>query len=303
MVSDWVPLLLSIGVAVCTLLLVVPVGRALALRYAIRRHTQRFVGDGRTGVERENRGASSPRLDSLASTLAAITRRRRLGFVFVAAAVVLFAGGAALGGWLVGGLLAVGSVVGGTWLVRRQQARRRDLLEAQLVPALRMMAAATESGYSIRLALDRMVRDLPSPIADEFAQVLHAVDLGVSLEEAVTELAVRVGSENFEFLATMIAVQHRIGGTLSPLLIDLAASVQERLQFQVAVQALTAQARYSAWVLGALPFVVLAFMAFGSPQYIAPLFETQGGQALLFFAAALLAVGLFSIRAISRVDL
>jgi tight adherence protein B len=282
---------------------VVPVGRALALRYAIRRHTQRFVGDGRTGGGRVNRGVRPPRLDSLTSSVATLTRRRRLGFVLVAVAIVLFAVGAALGGWLVGGLLAVGSVVAGSWLARRQQARRRDLLETQLVPALRMMAAATESGYSIRLALDRMVRDLPSPIADEFAQVLHAVDLGVSLEEAVTELAARVGSENFEFLATMIAVQHRIGGTLSPLLLDLAASVQERLQFQVAVRALTAQARYSAWVLGALPFVVLAFMAFGSPQYIAPLFETSGGHALLLFAAALLAVGLFSIRAISRVDL
>jgi tight adherence protein B len=302
-VSDWVPLLLAMGVAVCTLLLVVPVGRALALRYAIRRHTRRFVGDGRARVGREDQGVGSPRLDSLASTVAALTRRRRLSFLLVASATVLFALGAALGGWMVGGLLALGSVGAGIWIVRRQHARRRDLLETQLVPALRMMAAATESGYSIRLALDRMVRDLPSPIADEFAQVLHAVDLGVSLEEAVTELATRVGSENFEFLATMIAVQHRIGGHLSPLLIDLAASVQERLQFQVAVQALTAQARYSAWVLGALPFVVLAFMVFGSPQYIAPLFETSGGHALLFFAAALLAVGLFSIRAISRVDL
>ena len=73
-------------------------------------------------------------------------------------------------------------------------------------------------------------------------------------------MAARNEDEHFEFLATIIAVQHRVGGNLSGLLITLATSIADRLQLRSAMRSLTAQARFSGWVLSALLAVGLAMV-------------------------------------------
>jgi Flp pilus assembly protein TadB len=112
-----------------------------------------------------------------------------------------------------------------------------------------------------------------------------------------------VGGEYFEFFATMIAVQHRIGGSLSALLLDLANSLQAQQEFALNVRALTAQARYSGLVVTALPFVVLGVIVLVTPQYVAPLVETTTGRVLVGIALALVTVGQIVIRRISQVEI
>src|SRR5579875_845121 len=140
------------------------------------------------------------------------------------------------------------------------------------------MAAAMESRASLVQALQRAVEDAP----DAMAQRTHS---GV-----------------FHCFASILAVQHLVGGDLPGLLMNLAAAIHERLQLQAELRALTAQARFSGWVLAALPFVVVGVMLMASPSYISPLFNTEAGRVLLLFALVLLGVGLLSIRILNRVE-
>jgi tight adherence protein B len=192
-------------------------------------------------------------------------------------------------------------LLGLRWAAARQQAARRAELERQLVPVLRTIATAVESGLSFAQALDRVVHDAPAPIADEFAHVLRAIDLGMPLTVALEELAARTGSADFEFFASIVTVQYRTGGSLARLLSTLAENIQERLEFAAEVGALTAQARFSGWVLAVLPFGVLGLLLVASPGYVSPLLNTTDGRLLLGFAGVLLGVGLYTIRSISYV--
>jgi tight adherence protein B len=165
------------------------------------------------------------------------------------------------------------------------------------------MASSLECGLSAVQALDRMQAESPSPIAEEFAQVTRAIELGAPLHLALEEAAMRLNSGSFSSFAMIVSVQHRVGGDMATLLNTLAENLQERLEFKAELNALTAQARYSAWVLTALPFGVCGLVALANPGYMSPLIMTTTGRVMLAFAALLLLIGLLAVRVISRVDL
>jgi tight adherence protein B len=284
------------GAVVATLLITLALGRWLLVRYTMRRREQRFLDFGPA----VGAGQAAAPATAGGAPLAALAATHRTTLLLGLLALVLLVVGGLVSRAL--GVLLAAAVLGvAAWRAARADAARRARLEAELVPALRMMASALESGYSVQQALERVARDGPAPIAEEFGQVTRAVELGTPLDRALGTLAAR--GDDFEFFATIVAVQHRVGGDLPSLLASLATSIQERLTLRAEVRALTAQARYSGWVLSALPFAVLGWMLLVSPAYASPLFTTELGRALLVFGGLLLVAGLATIRAISHVEL
>jgi len=296
--SEPLALLLSAALMTGTLLIVLALGRLVIVRRTITRRTERIVGQPPIAD-----GRNSGVLSQVSSRLQVVSRTYRMELLLAVGAAGLTLVGALFHQWMSGLLIGAVGVAGFAWAQRRRRQQRQNLLESQLVPALRMLAAATESGNSIQMALERLIRDLPSPIADEFAQVIRMVDLGVSLEDALGSLAMRIGGDNFEFFATMIAVQYRSGGSLSVLLLDLARSIQTQHEFKLSVQARTAQARFSGWVVAILPLFVLGIILLVTPRYVAPLFDSHEGHLLLAIAATLLIAGQLTIRQISKVEI
>ncbi|HZR99259.1 MAG TPA: type II secretion system F family protein [Chloroflexota bacterium] len=296
--SEPLALLLSGALMASTLLIAVAVGKTMRVRRTVARQAKRFAGGPLPA--RERRRSARRRA---ADRVRRLWRTRRaellLGLGVVAATLI----GTLRQQPLLGLLLGMAASGGVIWVQRRRRQRRQALLEAQLVPALRTLATATESGYSVRMALDRVVDDLPSPLSEEFAQVIRMVDLGLSLEDALGNLAARIGGEHFEFFAAMVAVQHRIGGSLSTLLFDLARSLQTQMEFKLSLRAKTAQARFSGWVVSAIPLFVLGVIVAVTPQYVAPLFEWPEGRLLVAIAAVLLLAGQLTIQRLSTVEM
>jgi tight adherence protein B len=296
-VSQLLPIAVALGAALSTLLVVLAVGRAALARQRVLRRTRRVLN-----VEAAGTVAGSTTGRALVRRFLGRTIGQRISALLLLLAPALLIGGGLLLSWVQGALLAVGALSAAVWLARYERARRQARLERQLVPALRLMAAATESGFSVQQALERVAVELPAPIAEEFGQTIRLIALGVSLEDALAELAAR-GGESFGVFSHIVTVQYRIGGNLPGLLLGLAANLAERLQFEDEVRALTAQTRYSGWILSVLPFGFLAAVALLSPSYVQVLFHTPSGRTILAVSAAVLAVGLLSIRAISRVEL
>jgi tight adherence protein B len=297
---DLMAALIGAEVAAALFVLLFAVGRAARARYTVVRHTRRFLREPEAGAIAP-RTLESNRLLRVADHVVLAVLASRQVIVTGLSVLSLFVLGMLVRGWMAGVLLAAGFLLLARWTAERRRANRRAELERQLVPALRTIATAVESGLSFAQALDRVVKDSPAPIADEFAQVLRAIDLGMPLPVALQDLAMRTRSSDFEFFASIVTVQYRTGGSLARLLGTLAENIQERLEFAAEVGALTAQARFSGWVLAVLPFGVLALMVVASPAYVSPLLNTTDGRLLLGFAGLLLGVGLYVIRAISYV--
>jgi tight adherence protein B len=249
------------------------------------------------GASQESLAAST-----LDERLARLATTHSTTVILVLMAVVCLVAGAVVGSLTAGLLLALTVVAVAAYRAYGAAARRRTEMERQLVTALRLMASALQGGYSVPLALERVANGAPPLIAAEFAQVIRAIELGRALHVALNEMAQRNRSDTFEYFATIVAVQYRVGGDLPGLLLTLANTIEERLQLKAEMDTLTTQARFSGWVLALLPLGVMGVILLVRPSYFEPLLISHTGRLLLLLSAMLLTIGLLAVRTISRVE-
>lgn len=246
-------------------------------------------------------------LDRIAARLEKARLALRPGeFVLLVAAVTLAVGvWAALfsGHWAVG-LLAVAAVPFGARTVLDWRIRQRTrAFEEQLPPTLGLIASSLRSGHTLLRSIDMMVEETPSPMRDEFERVLAETRLGLPLLDALDRMAQRVELADFEWIVHAIRIQQSTGGKLADLLFTLADYMRAREEVRREVRVLTAEGRFSGYVLVALPFIVAGWIQFTNPTYFSNML-TPIGYLMLGAGAVSMAIGSFIIsRMIKAVDL
>ena len=160
------------------------------------------------------------------------------------------------------------------------------------------MAASLKAGHSFKQALQAIVDDGAEPAAKEFNRVLTETRLGRPLDDAMNDMAERVGSKNLSFIVTAIAVQSQVGGSLASLFDMVADTVRNRQQFARKIKALTAMGRMSAYVLVGLPFFLAGALALMNPGYMAPLFSTSAGHKMIMLSLVMMVIGSLLLKKI-----
>lgn len=196
---------------------------------------------------------------------------------------------------------AVGYMVPRLYVAYRRAWRARRLDE-QLVEALTLMASSLRAGYSFLQALEAVTREYPPPIGEEFRLLLEDISVGVPTEEALVGLAERAHSEELDIAVTAMLIQRATGGNLAEILDTLAATIRDRLRIRREVQTLSAQERYSSYIVGALPLFMFLLIGAMNPDYLYSLFGTSMGQALLVAALFFEITGFLVIRRIMDIE-
>jgi tight adherence protein B len=181
--------------------------------------------------------------------------------------------------------------------------KRMARLDEQLIDAMMLMAGGLRAGYSFLQGAEAVARELSAPIRDEFNALLQDLRVGVAVEEALTSLARRTGTEEFDMMVTAVLVQRQSGGNLAEILETIAHTIRERMRIRREVQTLTAQERMSSYVVGALPIIAFAFLTFVNPGYLDLLFGTLQGRIMLGASIVLELIGFFIIRRIVDIKL
>lgn len=217
----------------------------------------------------------------------------------------------ALGVWLVlftdqlaAALVAVVVVpLGFAAFLDRRLAQRRRAFEEQLPPTLGLIASSLRSGHTLLRSIDMMVAETPPPMADEFERVLAETRLGLPLMDALDRMADRVDHPDFEWIVHAIRIQQSTGGKLADLLFTLAEYMRAREEVRREVRVLTAEGRFSAYVLIALPFGIGGWIQVSNPGYFEEMLNPTGY--LMFGAGAvMMVIGTVIIsRMIRTVDL
>lgn len=185
---------------------------------------------------------------------------------------------------------------------RWRESRRRRAFEAELPGALDLVAGSLEAGAPLAHALDTVAGEGEGPLAEELGLVLAHHRLGQPLIEALEESAERLGSRDFSWCCSAVRAQQDFGASLSSLFRTLAEFMRWREEIRGEVQALTAEGRLSAWVLGALPFAVAGWFALANPAYLGLLVTTTPGLVMLMVAAIFMTVGIVWMRRIVKVE-
>ncbi len=172
-----------------------------------------------------------------------------------------------------------------------------------------LIANALRAGSSFLQAIELVVRESRPPISTEFGRVIREVNLGLPFDVALENMVQRVKSEDFELMATAIAIQHQVGGNLAEILDSIAFTIRERIRIKGEIRTLTAQQRMSGYVVGLLPFGLAFFIYLAAPTFFNPMFNKPPdvlgiplGIILLGIATMAMGAGFFFIRKIVDIE-
>ncbi|MGY1712406.1 type II secretion system F family protein [Geodermatophilus sp. SYSU D00758] len=179
--------------------------------------------------------------------------------------------------------------------------RRRAAFADQLDDSLQLMASSLRAGHSILRALDSVASEAAAPTSEEFARIVNETRVGRDLDSALREVADRMGSDDFAWVAQAIAIQRSVGGNLAEILDTVGHTIRERNAIRRQVRALSAEGRLSAVVLMALPVGVFAFLMATRPEYMGRLTETTPGLLMLGAAGVLMTLGGLWLRKTVRI--
>ena len=188
----------------------------------------------------------------------------------------------------------IAMIVGGATPLGFATLRARKRLRAfenQLPDLLITLAASLKAGHSFRQGIQTVVDEGRPPASEEFKRVLTETSLGRPMDDALNDMAARVGSKNLEFVITAVTIQRQVGGSLAGLFDMVADAVRQRQQFARKIRGLTSMGRMSAYVLIGLPFFLAAALSFLNPTYMSPLFHTSTGRTLIFVGLTMMALG------------
>jgi len=210
--------------------------------------------------------------------------------------VVAAAGGVLLGGPLLGLLMVVLVPLGARLLVAFKAGRRQAAFADQLDDSLQLMASSLRAGHSLLRAVDAVSQDAVSPTAEEFSRIVNETRVGRDLSDSLDEVAARMGSDDFTWVAQAIAIHREVGGNLAEVLDAVGHTIRERNQIRRQVKALSAEGKLSAIVLGALPFVIVGFISMTNPGYLAKFTESVVGYGMLAAVVVLMLMGGFWLK-------
>ena len=181
--------------------------------------------------------------------------------------------------------------------------KRRNSFTEQLSDCLTTVANALRAGYSFQQAMDVVAREMEPPMSTEFERVSADVAMGVTLEEALEQMNIRVASPDFDLVVTAVLIQREVGGNLAQILDTISETINERIRMKREIKALTAQGRFSAWVLILLPFVVAIFCYFFNHDQTMMLFTEESGRIALGVALFMELVGYVVIQRIVDIEI
>ncbi|WP_432259412.1 type II secretion system F family protein [Cupriavidus sp. TMH.W2] len=185
--------------------------------------------------------------------------------------------------------------------VMRLRGKRLKQMEAQLPDAVDMISRALRAGHSFSSALSMVGQEMKAPIGPEFRTTFEEINYGVALDEAMTNLAIRVPVGDLRYFVIAVLIQRESGGNLAEILDTIATMVRERLKLFDKIRVLSAEGRMSAWVLGLLPFATAGLILVVNPGFMRVLWEDPIGLRMIGGALVSMTLGVLWMRKIIRI--
>jgi tight adherence protein B len=182
------------------------------------------------------------------------------------------------------------------------KARRLRQFEEQLPDALMMLGGSLRAGAGLSNALQQLVVQSQPPLSQEFSLMLREQRLGVTMEQSLNNLSRRVPSATCTLVVSAVRVATETGGGLAETMERISQTIRSRLQMEGKINALTAQGKMQAWVVGGLPVLLMLVLNNMEPEGMSYLWSTPIGWATLCVLVFLEVMGIYLIRKITTID-
>lgn len=216
-----------------------------------------------------------------------------LAFVVTVVAV----GNVALG---LGVAAAIGLV---PFMLVKQRVKKRGLLfERQLAEALQLACRSLQAGHPLGGAFQMIIEEMEPPVKNVFEEIMNRQDMGMSLDDAIREVASGYPSNDLKLFATSMVIQLRTGGNLAQVMERLAEVIRDRISIAKKIRVLTSQTEFSKKALMAIPIFLLLYLVVMKWEYVEPMFTTFPGKVLLGICALFLLMGSWVMNKMTELE-
>ena len=179
------------------------------------------------------------------------------------------------------------------WVLGMLVSGRQKKFGNQLADAIDVIVRGVKSGLPLNQCLRIIAAESPDPLKSEFQALCDSQAMGVPLDQSLMRMYDRMPLPEVNFFSIVLVIQQKTGGNLAEALSNLAGVLGGRKLMDGKIKALSSEAKASAMIIGALPFLVMAMVYFTRPDYISILFIDPTGHLILLGCVALMSVGVF----------
>jgi tight adherence protein B len=216
-------------------------------------------------------------------------------------AALTFIGGAPI--WAVPGAALAAGVGLPRWVIAYLRARRVKAFLQELPNALDIIVRSVKSGLPLNDGIRLIATEAQEPVRTEFRRIVESQQIGLSIPEATLRMPETMPCAEAGFFGIVIQIQSQAGGNLSEALGNLSRVLRDRKRMKAKIGALSMEAKASAAIIGALPFIVAVLVYLSSPNYIMPLFTTSTGHMIIGFSLVWMSVGIFVMKKMMNFDI
>ncbi len=226
--------------------------------------------------------------------------------VFILLAAVL-----ALTGYLAGSLLTINRVIPLIFAaslvvipflyVIRKKKKRMDKFQKQLPEGLELIARSLRAGHAFTSGMKLAADEFDDPLGPEFTETLDQINFGVSVSDALKNLAGRVDCPDLRYFVVAVILQRETGGNLAEIIESIGYIIRERFKLKGKIRILAAEGKLSAIILVAIPFFVIIALRFTSPEYINALFFEPAGRIMGAVALVMMVMGIFVMKKVINI--
>ena len=172
----------------------------------------------------------------------------------------------------------------------------------QLPQALDLLSSDLRAGLDVQAAIKHMSEEFPAPLGEEFGKVVAEINLGLTINDALNNLATRVNTMDVQILCTGIIINRELGGNLSELVSSIGNTVRERFRLKGMVKALTAENQGSALLLLILPIALYFILNMLAPETYNSFASDPIGRIILFGCGISMTFGYLVIQKITKLE-
>lgn len=174
--------------------------------------------------------------------------------------------------------------------------KRMKKFERQLPDALELIARSLRAGHAFSGGLKLAADEFEDPLGTEFEQSIQEINFGISVHDALKNLARRIDCPDLKYFVVSVILQRETGGNLAEIIDSIAYIIRERFKLRGKIRVLSAEARFSAIILAAIPFFIVLAIRFTNPDYLTVLFSELLGQVMVGIALCMMALGILVMK-------
>ena len=186
------------------------------------------------------------------------------------------------------------------WILHCRRQRLHNF-DQQLPEALDLISRAMRAGHAFPGALQMVAEESPNPIGSEFRTTFEEVNYGISVKDAMLNLATRVPSTDLRYFVIAVMIQRETGGNLAELLGNISALMRARFKLLGTIRVLSTEGRLSAWILTLLPIGTAFMINLVNPGFMEILWTDETGLKMLQTTVVMMAFGIFAMWRIVKI--